>query len=577
MRRITLASLALLCTSAACTVSTNDGDGEMNGTGGNAGSGGAVSSGGSAGSGNSNGGAGANGSGGSVSSSGGSSGAGGSSGTGGSDTGSGGSAAGAAGAGGVDNGTAGSAGDDGMGGSAGDDGTAGSAGDDGMAGSGGEGGTASGPRGLIVHYAFNENTGTTSADATENFGAAQLENGATWTEGRSGSAVELPLQDAAVPQAFVTIPAGIFDEVNEATIATWVSMTEKRPWSRIFDVGGAQGFLYLASARHAPPDSGMRFSIYPGDAADEGIVATQGELPLNVWKHVAITVQGSTYSMFIDGHRVESTTTAATPPSGIGASRAGWLGKSTFDADAYFKGKFDDFRVYDQVLSQSAIADLAWPKHDYTALRFDESSGTTVLDSSDRGFNGSTHNGPSWVPGRIGGALDLANAEAGANQHVSFAPALLADCDDLTIAMWVKLKTVTPWSRFFDIDGGVNGFLYFTPSASIEGSTRLLFNIYEGADQAISGTYPEGTVLADTWHHYAVTLSGDVGRLYFDGQEIGRNEAFTYDPSDLLYGENAHAWIGRSMFGDAYLNATLDETRISCRAYTPDEIRQLAR
>lgn len=563
MRRITLASLALLCGTAACAVSTNDDD--VDGSGGSAG---ASASGGSAGEDNSNGGAGANGSGGSTSSVGGTSGggSGGTTASGGTTSGSGGSSAGAAG---TD--------DQGSGGSV-DPGAAGSGGiDQGTAGSAGEGGADAGPRGLIVHYTFNENEGTTSADATDNFGVARLENGATWTAGRSGAAVELPAQPAEAAQAFVTLSAGIFDDVQDATIATWVSVSETRPWSRILDVGGSKGFLYLASARHAPPDTGMRFSIYPGEAANEGTVATQGQLPLNVWKHVAITVQGSTYSMFIDGHRVESTTTAATPPSGIGVSRAGWLGKSTFEADAYFKGKYDDFRVYDHVLSQGAIADLAWPKHDYTSLRFDEQGGTTAVDSSDRGFHGSLHNGPSWVAGRTGGALQLANTEAGANQHVSLPPALLSECDDVTIAMWAKLKTVTPWSRLLDIDGGVNGFLFFTPSASVEGVTKLFFNIFQGSDQAVSGSYPDGTVLADVWHHYAVTLSGGVARLYFDGQEIGSNEAFTFKPSDLLYGENAHAWIGRSMFPDPYLDASLDETRISCRAYTPDEIKQLAR
>jgi hypothetical protein len=37
-------------------------------------------------------------------------------------------------------------------------------------------------------------------------------------------------------------------------------------------------------------------------------------------------------------------------------------------------------------------------------------------------------------------------------------------------------------------------------------------------------------------------------------------------------------WIGRSHFvsSDPYLNASVDEFRVSCRTYTADEIKNLA-
>jgi hypothetical protein len=95
-------------------------------------------------------------------------------------------------------------------------------------------------------------------------------------------------------------------------------------------------------------------------------------------------------------------------------------------------------------------------------------------------------------------------------------------------------------------------------------------------DQGVSGAYPSGTVLVDVWHHVAFTQSGGTGRLYFDGVEIGSN-AMLWTPGTLTYDPAGHAWLGRSMFpSDAYLDASLDDLRIACRAYSAAEIATLA-
>lgn len=458
----------------------------------------------------------------------------------------------------------------------GDEGSAGEGGaPDGQGGSGGDvatGGTGgtepTGPRGLVAHFMFDEASGTNAADATGNFGPATLASAAAWAEGRSGGGVAL---DGSA-SSYVNLPVKLFDKVDRTTIATWVNMAERRPWARVFDVGfGDSRFLYLA----ADTGGAMRFSVFPGSVPAEGTVTTDTTLPLNVWKHVAVTVEGTQYSMFIDGHRVSTMTTANTKPSSVEPTSQGWLGKSTFGVDANFKGKLDDFRIYDVVLSDAEIADLAWPNTDYSYWRMDETSGTVLADSSDRNADGALPNGGSFVAGRTDGALAL----DGINQHAVLPADLLKNCTDVTIALWAKLNAQTNWSRFLDLDGMTNGFIYFTPMAMGSGKPQLLFNIYKGSDQGIVGSYPAEATLVGQWHHYAVTLAGNVGRVFFDGVEIGKNEAFTFNPSDILVDlqKPSHAWVGKSMFDDPHLNTAIDEMRVSCRAYTADEIKQLAK
>jgi hypothetical protein len=208
---------------------------------------------------------------------------------------------------------------------------------------------------------------------------------------------------------------------------------------------------------------------------------------------------------------------------------------------------------------------------------FDETSGTTASDSAGAFADAVLNGEASFATGVSGNALDL---PGGASQsYVSLPANILDGCNDITIALWMKLGSVTFWSRLLDLDGGLDGFLYFTPAQDVGSTPHLYFDIYhpgEGAaDQGVSAAYPQGTTLVDQWHHVAFTLSAGVGHLYFDGAEIG-SAAMATKPSDLSIGENAHAWIGRSMFPDPYLDATIDDLRISCTAYTADQVADLA-
>lgn len=447
-------------------------------------------------------------------------------------------------------------------------------GDDGSAGDGGSGGEMSGPIGLIAHYAFDEDTGTTSVDSTGRFGVATLAGDAEFGDGRGdGSGVEL-----SAASAHVVLPPLLFAGVEKTTIAAWVRMTEYNPWSRVFDIPGTNGGIFLASDRGLGATDGLWFALpYSGT---DGRVLTETDLPLDVWKHVAVTIDGPTYSIFVDGYPTATAQTNAWRPAQIEPTSAGYLGRSGVATDPYFKGNLDDFRIYDVVLSQSAIADLASPGEDYSYFRFDEPSGTTAADSSARDFDGTLEEegvgetDAVFAAGRLGNALALDSTHS---QYVSLPTEVISDCNDLTIALWANLSSVGNWTRLFDYFGDDGQFLYFTPAFPGTGQ-QLRFTIVDGPDQSVIGTYPDGTTLTGAWHHYAFTLSDTEGRVYFDGVEIGSNPSMTFDPADLDVGANPHAWLGRSHFpADPYLDGLVDDLRISCRAFTADEIKALAR
>ncbi len=194
---------------------------------------------------------------------------------------------------------------------------------------------------------------------------------------------------------------------------------------------------------------------------------------------------------------------------------------------------------------------------------FDETSGTTAYDSSGNGRNASLINGPTWVAGRTGNGVDL----DGSNDYVSMPSAIVSTLYDFTIAAWVRLDAVSTWSRIFDFGTGTTRNMFL---AIRSGSGTIRFAITtngNGAEQQINGN---AALTTGSWQHVAVTLSGNLGILYVNGTEVGRNGNMTLRPASL--GNTALNYIGRSQYADPYLDGRVDNFRIYNRALSAAEI-----
>ena len=129
---------------------------------------------------------------------------------------------------------------------------------------------------------------------------------------------------------------------------------------------------------------------------------------------------------------------------------------------------------------------------------------------------------------------------------------------------------VNTWSRVFDFGTGTTVNMFLTVSAGTAPRFAITTGGGGAAEQVISATSP---LAAGQWTHLAVTLNGNVGRLYVNGVEVGTNPNMTLRPSSL--GPTSQNWIGRSQYGDPNLNGTVDDFQIYDRALSADEILAL--
>src|SRR4029077_14058333 len=112
-------------------------------------------------------------------------------------------------------------------------------------------------------------------------------------------------------------------------------------------------------------------------------------LPLNTWSHIAVTLSGSTGTLYVNGTAVATNASMTLHPSNLGATTQNWIGRSQY-ADPYLNATVDDFQIYKSALSAADIATLAGGQPgagDVASYKFDEDSGATALDSSGNGGN----------------------------------------------------------------------------------------------------------------------------------------------------------------------------------------------
>ncbi|MFJ2033515.1 beta-L-arabinofuranosidase domain-containing protein [Streptosporangium sp. NPDC087985] len=199
--------------------------------------------------------------------------------------------------------------------------------------------------------------------------------------------------------------------------------------------------------------------------------------------------------------------------------------------------------------------------------RFDETTGTTAADATGNGRTATLAGGATWVTGRTGNAVNL----SGNAQYVSLPAGILAGATAFSITLWVRLASISTWSRVFDFGTGATANMFLTPRSSAGTARFAITTTGSGGEQRIEAP---SAPAAGAWTHLAVTGTGGLGVLYVNGAEVARNTAMTLRPADL--GSTTQNWVGRSQYsGDPYLAGAVDSLRIYSRALSAAEIGDL--
>ncbi len=198
---------------------------------------------------------------------------------------------------------------------------------------------------------------------------------------------------------YVTLANNPLSNATAMTIETWVRPTANNTWCRILDFGDSAGDNMVLIASQS--NSGIPiFAINVNNTGSINLNAPN-PIPLNTWTHIAVTLSGTTATMYINGIQVAQNTSFNANPASLGATANNWFGRSQYTSDAYFSGNMEEMRLWNVARTQKQIREnmhltLSGREIGLVAYyQFNELAGNNNILDVVRGNNGTLQNGVS--------------------------------------------------------------------------------------------------------------------------------------------------------------------------------------
>ena len=295
---------------------------------------------------------------------------------------------------------------------------------------------------LVGYYNLNEGSGTTAIDDSGNGNNGTI-NGATYSS-TTPFATGDSLSFNQASSNYVNLGSNSSIEVTGAiTLSAWVYITSSGT-SGVYPcvisnlTGSNTGFELIISDTNVP-------YLQLGDSSGhlQGLYDTTA-LPVNQWVFLTATYDPSSGTATFYRNGTQVSTDTGWGSTAIGASSEPVdIGIRPSDISPWraFPGLIDDVRIYNTVLSPADIAILYTNINLVGYYNFNEGSGTTAIDDSGNGNNG-TINGATYssaTPFTTGDSLSFNQASSnyvnlGSNSSIEVTGAI-------TLSAWVYITS----------------------------------------------------------------------------------------------------------------------------------------
>lgn len=322
---------------------------------------------------------------------------------------------------------------------------------------------------------------------------------------------------------YLTIPASanLSFGTGNFTIEAWAYPTSTGSYRRIFSqytgAGATQVFLRQNN------DNALMFYVISASSVIATITSSS-LLVLNTWNHCAISRNGSSFTLYLNGISVGTASSASSLPD----TSALTTYISTYDGtNEPWLGYLSDLRVIKgtALYTSAFVPSFTTPLSAVTNTQFlslqtrgahnnsdfvDQSSFNNIVTR-----NGNTTNGTFAPYGAnysnyFDGAGDYLNAASNA--------AFGFGTGDFTVECWFFQTALGTYRRIW-------WFGDDNDNTNVNASNQVQFG--GASETAITGS----TITANTWYHLAYVRSGGSGKLYLNGTQTGSTTASSYNSS----------------------------------------------
>jgi hypothetical protein len=441
--------------------------------------------------------------------------------------------------------------------------------------------------GPLAYYKLDEKTGITFSDASGNGGpSGTMTNNPSWAVGKYGSGLGF-----ASNYATITDSASMRPGVGDFTVGFWV----KTPFSTIGGSGSWPNIILKGLTTSAPSgtwgflgnsNSTNRINFsQSSDAGGSFDVSLSTAALSDGWHYITTRRSGVTTQLYADGVFVSEDTTAG---SNLNSAANFYVGGNTADT-TYFSGNVDEIKYYDYArTADQIIEDMNGGGNDADAggstieplayWKLDESSGTTINDSSGHGYNLTRYNAAAvYNSGKINKAVDF----DGSNDHLgsdSVSNPFEYAGGNMSLSMWVNKDS-----------GEADGGNIICKPWNGSGQYNYCISATSGGNVGVSlvgattwSTSAPSVLTSGTWSHLVATIDGTTKavKIYKDGVLVksDTHNISNWTPSSgdgnvafsigtlYPYGEG---WAGNTGFS---FDGKIDEVKFYNAALSEDEI-----
>ncbi len=237
--------------------------------------------------------------------------------------------------------------------------------------------TGSNYDGLVGYWKFDNGCGIV-ADSSGNGAHGTIYGGATWVDGKYGSALSFDGVDD-----YVELPQLMTGVNNTFTLELW-----------FFPRDNTAGELFVHRADWRDKilrwsqggDQKVHFLLYVPNVEYR---VSSGVLSLNTWYHVVGTYDGSTMRLYVNGEEVGSLDVQIDVDWSTGYYGT-YIGADAYFNNRFFNGLIDEVRVYNRALSADEVKSTiraVWDGRDDTGALLPEDNYTIRVEASDLAGN----------------------------------------------------------------------------------------------------------------------------------------------------------------------------------------------
>ena len=331
----------------------------------------------------------------------------------------------------------------------------------------------------------------------------------------------------------------------EATVQAWMQTTSTSG-GRIIGFGSSQTNNSTSSDLVLYVNSSNRIAFATTNGTTRSVTSTR-TVNDGAWHLVTATAGVNGISLYVDGRRVGRDQT----PVSMATFQGFWrlFGDTTSSlpnkpTNAALAGTIDEVSVFPSVLTQAQIQaeylasgrSAAWtsptPADSYAAAvtgsspdfywRLNETSGSTLADSSAAGQDGSIVTGVSLTSGGSPASTPLRDATFNGSSGLVVAKEAWNNPTTYTAEAWFK-TTTTRGGKIIGFGNATTGL-----STSYDRQIVMLNNgrLQFGTDGAVRSVAETPTSYNNgQWHHVAATQGADGMKLYVDGVLVASNAA----------------------------------------------------